>query len=126
MHKFFSFDAFVNQLIRPAKFTYSPSDLGAAVFTLHGKIYERDDFVVHNQDKNKLFVSLFKEKDQPVGNILVYLHCNCGSRIEALQFRNEALSAGYAFLCFDSRGCGHSEGDFITLGKYFQEVGRVS
>ena len=81
MQKIFSFDAIVNQLIRPVKFTYAISDLGYSIFTLHENTFERHDFTVLNSAKNKLHASLFKQKDRIVKNVIVYIHCNCGSRV---------------------------------------------
>ena len=81
MQNIFSFDAIVNQLIRPVKFTYSLSDLGSSIFTLQENIYERHDFTVFNANHNKLHASIFKQKEKEIKNVIVYIHCNCGSRI---------------------------------------------
>ena len=65
-------------------------------------------------------------KNEENSNVLIYMHCNCGSRVEAMQLVNQSLELGYNFIAYDSRGCGHSQGEYISLGKYFITIGRIS
>jgi hypothetical protein len=92
------------------------NDLGPSIFEIHNKIYERIDFTVVNKKNMMIHASIWKLKysksyDQITcysTQMLIYLHCNCGSRVEAMQFVNQSLELGYSFLAYDSRGCGHS------------------
>lgn len=47
---------------------------------------------------------------------VIYLHCNSGSRIEALSYAEYILNYGMHYFSFDFCGSGVSDGEFITLG----------
>jgi len=48
--------------------------------------------------------------------VIVYLHGNASSRCEGAQHAKKFLSNDYNIFVFDFIGCGHSDGEFITLG----------
>lgn len=48
--------------------------------------------------------------------MILYLHGNGSSSFEGTLFL-PSLPKGVALACFDFRGCGNREGDFITLGQ---------
>ena len=44
------------------------------------------------------------------------MHGNCSSRVESLPPASVLLPQNITLFSFDFSGCGHSEGDFVTLG----------
>ena len=54
-----------------------------------------------------------KKKKRP---ILIYLHGNCGCRVDAIECLEGALKNDMTVLGVDLSGSGHSEGEYITLG----------
>lgn len=133
MRNLVSMNALADHLIRPPKFTYSLNDLGPSIFDHNSQVYERIDFSVPTNNDNKIQASLWKLKSMSLNklvpnissNILIYLHCNCGSRVEAMQFVNQSLELGYSFVAYDSRACGHSKGEYISLGKHALTIDRI-
>jgi len=47
---------------------------------------------------------------------VVYLHGNCGSRVDGIPVALNLSSSGMSTCIFDSSGAGNSEGKFVTLG----------
>jgi len=47
---------------------------------------------------------------------VIWLHGNSSSREEALTIIDSVIPLGISLVALDFSGCGHSEGDFITLG----------
>ena len=47
---------------------------------------------------------------------VIYLHGNCSSRVESLPSANILLPLNITVFAFDFSGCGHSEGEWVTLG----------
>ena len=47
---------------------------------------------------------------------VIYLHGNCSSRVESLPSVNILLPLNITVFAFDFSGCGHSEGEWVTLG----------
>ena len=54
-----------------------------------------------------------KKKKRP---ILIYLHGNCGCRVDVIECLEGALKSDMTVLGVDLSGSGHSEGEYITLG----------
>ena len=136
MDSIIDINALTDHLVRPPKFTYSISDLGDSIFELDGNIYERIDFTVDSMDggqKIRLNASIWRSRGGEErrrfcakDKILIYMHCNCGSRVEAMQIMKNALKSGNSLIAFDSRGSGHSQGKFISLGKILVIPERIS
>ncbi len=49
---------------------------------------------------------------------MIYLHGNCSSRIEALSILEVLIPLHISVFSFDFAGCGHSDGEYISLGWY--------
>ena len=78
----------------------------------------RRDTSVFNKDNKKLEVSLFLfEEVERTKEIVIYCHCNSGSKVEGISIAKNVLEMGLAFLVFDFAGSGLSEGEYITLGN---------
>ena len=120
-----AYDELVKSIIRPPRAVYDVDELGAKRFRItsnKGKanIYKRTDFEVLNSRNLKLKCSHWepeergqKKKKRP---ILIYLHGNCGCRVDAIECLEGALKNDMTVLGVDLSGSGHSEGEYITLG----------
>lgn len=100
MQNLINVNALIDHLIRPPKFTYSLNDLGPSIFDQNNIVYERVDFCVQGKDQKKIQASIWRVKETAIRTglsasngkqVLIYLHCNCGSRVEAMQFANKSL-----------------------------------
>jgi hypothetical protein len=86
-------DEIANVIIRPARHTYKPTDLGAKSFIFEGSIVTRTDFDVKNSRGMVLKGSYYaKEKESRSEHVLIYLHCNSGCRIEGKHHHNQGLT----------------------------------
>jgi pimeloyl-ACP methyl ester carboxylesterase/CRP-like cAMP-binding protein len=110
--------------IRPFRAEYEVEDLGGTRVVVGDMVVVRTDFELKGT-AGKLQCSHWEpEGDSRPGGpdaslpCIVYLHGNCGSRMEALEVLQPAmLVPGGASVCaFDFAGCGHSEGNYISLG----------
>ncbi len=55
----------------------------------------------------------FVDSQEP-SPIIIYLHCNSGSRIEGYSYLEDIIDRGYAYCIFDFSGSGMSEGEYIS------------
>ena len=109
-------------VIRPPRAEYNLEDLGPKKF-LVGKFRGfREDLIITNNRNQDLHCSWFKrnslKKPGASSPVVVYLHGNSSSRLEALQNVTQLLSQGISLFCFDFAGCGLSDGEYISLGHY--------
>lgn len=127
-------------IIRPPRALYAVSHLGSATFRLeNGVKYRRRDFVIPSTDGVLLAASQWEhfeytDKELPC---VVYLHGNSSCRAAAAEALRPVLLSGATLLAIDFGGCGHSTGEYVTLGhneqddieavvKYLRNRGRVS
>jgi hypothetical protein len=76
-------DEIAEVIIRPSRHLYKMSDLGSKSFTMDGQTCKRTDFEVKNNRGLIIKCSYYsKEKDLRSDNVLIYLHCNSGCRVE--------------------------------------------
>ena len=82
----------------------------------------RTDIKLRSKQHKKIEMScyLFGELAD-AEEIVVYLHCNSGSRVEGIAHARQVLEAGYSFVVFDFCGSGLSEGEYVTLGLHESE-----
>lgn len=52
---------------------------------------------------------------------VVYLHANCGARPAALEVLQQVLPHGHTLFTLDFGACGHSDGEYLSLGYWEQE-----
>jgi len=57
--------------------------------------------------------------------VIIYLHGNSSSRVEGMRVAHELLRRDINILVFDFAGCGHSEGEYISLGYHEKEDVRI-
>merc|ERR1719387_2153873 len=114
-----------NLVIRPPRAQYDLEHLGPAEFCVFGAEVVRTDLRLKNRRGLWLACSLFeprtlrKQRSKPP--VVVYLHGNASSRIEAVAVMPTLLSRGVALFCFDFAGCGRSDGEYISLGWHERE-----
>eukprot|EP01017_Pseudomicrothorax_dubius_P022218 TRINITY_DN2397_c0_g1_i2.p1 TRINITY_DN2397_c0_g1~~TRINITY_DN2397_c0_g1_i2.p1 ORF type:complete len:515 (+),score=15.77 TRINITY_DN2397_c0_g1_i2:109-1653(+) len=113
--------------IRPPRFLYEVESLGPNPLIIDGLLYRRVDMRCRNKKGFILHGSLFISQEDldnkgTTPPLIIFLHGNAGSRLDALTLLNYVTVEGrYALLCFDFAGCGHSEGDYISLGYFEQD-----
>eukprot|EP01017_Pseudomicrothorax_dubius_P037232 TRINITY_DN5430_c0_g2_i1.p1 TRINITY_DN5430_c0_g2~~TRINITY_DN5430_c0_g2_i1.p1 ORF type:complete len:434 (-),score=52.28 TRINITY_DN5430_c0_g2_i1:126-1427(-) len=118
--------------IRPPRFNYRIEDLA---YGLKVPGARRDDFQVFNLRNERIFGSIW-DPAQPGRDaaIVIFCHGNAGSRMDGLRVANLLLPYGISVCGFDFSGCGHSQGEYITLGwkekedlaKIFEHVKRLN
>lgn len=109
-----------NYIIRPAREQYSVRELGPKSFTVAAQQCYRKDFTLHSI-RGRLKCSWFSRVDGARAACIVYCHGSCGNRKDSSEIRDLALSRNYSLVCFDFGGCGHSDGDYVSLGYYEQQ-----
>ena len=109
-------------IIRPYRDEYTDTDLGPQRFRLNQKFYKRSDFSLINKRNLKLMCSYWEpyEEQRPCPRLpcVIYLHGNSSSRCEVVPNLKYLLPLNITVFAFDFAGCGHSEGDYISLGWY--------
>ena len=117
-----SYEELWKAIIRPYRDEYTQKELGPERFILEGKYYKRSDFSLINKRNMKLMCSFWEpydeEREFPLLPCVVYLHGNSSSRCEALLILKYLLPLNITVFSFDFAGCGHSEGEYISLGWY--------
>eukprot|EP00756_Hemistasia_phaeocysticola_P065799 Hpha_TRINITY_DN8796_c0_g1::TRINITY_DN8796_c0_g1_i1::g.45266::m.45266 len=115
-------DELCGLIIRPQRCRYELAHLGPPRFTIDGKIYHRVDSEVTNPRGLVLRCSHFEptpsERPSERMPCVVYLHGNCGSRVDALESVTWLLPAGITVFSFDFSGSGMSDGEHVSLGYY--------
>ena len=117
-----SYETLWKFIIRPPKDKYPISYLGHPYFTYKDKNYIRKDFDLISTQGYKMKCSLIEpeplsrpSKEMP---LVVYLHGNASSRLEGLRTLTTLLPHNINLFIVDLPGCGHSEGEYISLGYY--------
>jgi len=111
-----------NLVIRPPRALYHTWQLGPNEFTVNGIRAVRRDFKLQGSRDGFLHCShYFPRRDwetEPLRKypVVVYLHGNSSNRLEAATLLGPLLQEGVSLFCFDSAGCGHSDGDYVSLG----------
>jgi pimeloyl-ACP methyl ester carboxylesterase len=118
-----SYNTLVDAIIRPPRFRYEQDDMGPKQFRMGKKSYERTDFEVTNQRGMKIQASHYEPiPSQRKGPLpcVIYLHGNCGSRLDALDCLSILLPYNITLVSFDFTGSGLSDGEYVSLG-YFEK-----
>ena len=72
-------------------------------------------------DTEEKISEIIDAKDLPV---LIYCHSHSGSRVEGIDLV-DVFCPDFGVVLFDFSGCGHSEGEYVTLGIKEQDDLRV-
>ena len=109
-------------IIRPIKDVYTDKDLGPERFRINSRYYKRTDFSLPNNRNIKLECSLWEpyDEERELTHLpcIVYLHGNSSSRCEVVPNLKYLLPLNITVFAFDFAACGHSEGEYISLGWY--------
>ena len=120
-----SYEDLWKAVIRPNRDDYKDEDLGPDKFQINHKFYKRTDFSITNKRNLKLMCSFWEpydeEREYTRLPCVVYLHGNSSSRCEALAEIKYLLPLNITVFAFDFSGCGHSQGEYISLGWYERE-----
>lgn len=85
-----------------------------------GKKFVKKIFQIQNEKGNKLSCMLYEpvldERPSEKMPVVIYMHGNAGCRLEAEAYVPLLLTQGINVCAFDFSGCGHSEGEYVTLG----------
>jgi len=123
-----SYSELVNTIIRPPRLNYKVSDLGPNSFIWSKCRFQRSDFSLTGARGQQLSCSWWRPASS-FGSprpCVVYMHGNTSCRLEAVDVLKPVLGQGMSLLAFDFAGCGHSDGDVITLGYLEkQDLGAV-
>ena len=112
------FEEAINLFIRPPKHEYESEELGKNSLKIKNVTVAREDLSLPNSDQKTLQCSFFRILDENTNPrpCIIYLHCNAGSRCEVLPLLSYLVTININVFSFDMSGCGHSEGDYVTLG----------
>ncbi|KAK9790555.1 hypothetical protein WJX73_002562 [Symbiochloris irregularis] len=117
-------DQLVDCICRPPRDHYVIEELAgkaAGRLTFAGQLFKREDLVLVNKKNQKLQCSHYRP-EKPLYStplpIVVYCHCNSGSRRDAEEALCVLLPQGISVFCLDFAGSGRSEGDWVTLGAH--------
>lgn len=112
-------------IVRPPRDEYLDTDLGPIQFVIGKNHFERVDFDLLNERKQKLKCSFFQpiDSERPAKELpcVIYLHGNSSSRVEGVPYVRYFLPSFITFFCFDCSGSGRSDGEFISLGWWERE-----
>lgn len=117
-----SYETLWKSIIRPERDVYKEEDLGPKIFRFNNVIYIRTDYEILDFQGNLLKLS-FIEPDpdnRPTDKMpcVLYLHENCGSRVQGLNLKLHLLKRNINICAFDFAGSGQSEGKYISLGYH--------
>lgn len=112
-----------NLVIRPPRLTYTTRQLGPREFTVAGVAASRRDVCLRTPRGTKLECSHYvplQDSGETIRKIpvVIYLHGNSSSRLEAANLVGTLISQRISLFCFDAAGCGLSEGEYVSLGWY--------
>ncbi len=80
-------------------------------------LVKREDVQLQNREGQTLECSHFLPEGPTLQDCVVYLHCNSGSRVEALQLLPALAKESIQLFCLDFSGSGISQGSYVTLGE---------
>lgn len=83
-------DEIADVIIRPARHQYKMADLGSKCFTMDECSILRSDFEVKNNRGLIIKCSYYsKQSVDKNENVLIYLHCNSGCRLEGTFYQTK-------------------------------------
>lgn len=113
----------INAIIRPPRLEYDHRELPLMFDGGDGTMFMRHPLLIENQRKQNIVGSLYHSTDRhPMqgGPCIIYMHGNASSQTEGQFLVPNFCPYGIYVFCFDSVGCGCSDGEYISLG-YFEK-----
>lgn len=118
--------AYWNLVIRPPRASYKTSQLGPPKFIIDGVRAQRTDVRLRLPSGVVIECSHFVPRALPGESerrpVVVYVHGNSGNRLDIEGFLGPFMKRGVSLFCYDSIGCGLSEGDYLSLGWHERDV----
>ena len=117
-------DEAIAAITRPPRMSYELSDLPMFFASKDGQNYMRHPLLIENSRKQNIVGSLYHSTTRhPMegGPCVIYMHGNASSQLEGQFLVPNLCRYGVSVFCYDSVGCGCSEGEFISLGFYERE-----
>ncbi|CAL8472078.1 g11620 [Coccomyxa elongata] len=119
-------DQLVDCICRPPRDEYTIKQLAGGTkgrFSIAGHNCKREDFSLVNKAGFKLECSHYKPDESAVAGekslpIVVYCHCNSGSRRDAEEALCVLMPHGIHVVTLDFAGSGRSEGHWVSLGAH--------
>lgn len=110
-----------NLIIRPPRMVYAASQMGPTEFEVNGKRAARRDVRLRTGRGAWLACSHFVPRQDRTKHlrkfpVVIYLHGSSSSRLEAGGVVGNVLAQDMSLFCYDSAGCGHSDGEYVSLG----------
>jgi len=117
------YQTLVDAIIRPPRTVYDIEDLGPKVFSIGDALFERKDYQLKNPKGMTLQVSHYQPKERTQAKLpcVMYLHGNCGCRLDAMDCLHILLPYNITLVSLDFCGSGISEGEYVSLGYYERE-----
>lgn len=114
-------DEAIAAITRPPRMSYDPAEIPLCFEASDGSVYLRHQLLVQNERKQNLVGSLYHSTTRhPMdgGPCVIYMHGNASSQLEGQFLVPNLCPRGISVFCYDSVGCGCSDGDFISLGFF--------
>jgi pimeloyl-ACP methyl ester carboxylesterase len=111
----------VNALIRPPRTNYNLAELPLYLKVDDHMNFGRFPVTFRNSRGQNLVGSIYHSMSvSPLagGPCVIYLHGNASSQLEGQFLVPNLCPHGVFLFCFDFAGCGHSGGDYVSLGWY--------
>ena len=125
----YSYESIWKTIIRPPRDNYDPSVLGDNEDEYRGNIYTKTDYTILSKRGFLLQCSFYQlnitTRSSYIMPVIIYLHGNSSSRVEGAKMKYDFFKKGINLFVFDFAGCGHSEGEYISLGYHEQHDVRI-
>lgn len=107
-------------LVCPFKLNYGLESLGPPTQAWANTTYDKIEGSVKNDRGNSMVYSFYQARGikHEKSFTVVYLHSHGACRVEGYHLLRVCGIYGVSLCLFDFAGCGHSEGEFISMGIY--------
>lgn len=109
----------VNAIIRPPRALYDKSKIPNTVnVPSYGPVIRQE--ASFTNDRGQRLVGSYYAPNEDIANVpcVIYLHGNASCQLEGTFLVPIFVPHRCAVFCFDTSGCGNSEGEYISLGYY--------
>jgi len=105
-------------IVKPMSFPYEIEDLGPPL-TVHPQkpkiSLEKEEITITNKKGQQIKGSFFHQEKKENSKCVIYCHSHSANRVEGISIMTYVLPS-FNFCIFDFTGCGHSGGEWVTLG----------
>jgi pimeloyl-ACP methyl ester carboxylesterase len=114
-------ETMINAIVRPPRRDYSLDSLPSTFSSSEGHQFACHSVTFVNDRNQKLIGSIYVDTRYRLTSGLpcvIYLHGNASSQLEGQFLVPNLCPYGFAVYLFDFAGCGHSDGDYVSLGLW--------